>query len=71
MQRAYRIRLTSEQEDDLLRFARSHTLAARLVERAKMLVLYSAGHTAGEIADQLRVSRPTVPRWLGRFEEKG
>lgn len=71
MQRAYRIRLTSEQEDDLLRFARSRTLAARLVERAKMLVLYSAGHTAGEIADQLGVSRPTVPRWLGRFEEKG
>ncbi len=71
MRCAYRIRLTSEQEDDLQRFARSRTLAARLVERAKMLVLGSTGHTVEEIADQLGVSRQTVARWLGRFEAKG
>ena len=67
---AYKIRLTSEQEDDLHRFARSRTLAARLVERAKMLVLGSTGHTVEEIAEQLGVSRQTVARWLGCLPRK-
>jgi transposase len=71
MRRDHKIRLTSEQEDDLQRFARSRTLPARLVERAKMLVLGSTGHGAEEIAAQLGVVRQTVTRWLGRFEAQG
>ena len=68
MRRDYKVWLTREQEDDLQRFARSRTLPARLVERAKMLLLCSTGHGADEIAAQLRVARQTVTRWLGRFE---
>jgi transposase len=71
MLRDHKIRLTSEQEDELQRFARSRTLPARLVERAKMLVLGSTGHRAAEIAAQLGVVRQTVTRWLGRFEAQG
>jgi transposase len=71
MRRDHRIRLTSEQEDDLQRFARSRTLPARLVERAKMLVLGSTGHGAEEIAARPGVVRQTVTRWLGRFETQG
>jgi transposase len=71
MRRDHKIRLTSEQEDELQRFARSRTLPARLVERAKMLVLGSEGHRAAEIAAQLGVVRQTVTRWLGRFEAQG
>jgi transposase len=71
MRRDHKIRLTSEQEDDLQRFARSRTLPARLVERAKMLVGCAAGHGVEEIAAQLNVARQTVARWLGRFEAQG
>lgn len=53
------------------RFARSRTLPARLVERAKMLAGCSAGHGVEEIAAQLNVARQTVARWLGRFEAQG
>ena len=71
MERAYKVWLTAEQEDDLRRFARSRTLPARLVERAKMLVLGSTGHGTGEIVAQLGVGRQTVTRWLRRFEARG
>ena len=71
MQRAYRIRLNQEQEDDFRRFARSQTLPARLVQRAKMLLLYATGNSVEEIAEQLGVVRQTVSRWLGRFAEQG
>jgi predicted ArsR family transcriptional regulator len=71
MRRDHKIRLTSEQEDDLQRFARSRTLPGRLVERAKMLVGYSAGHGVEEVAAQLNVARQTVRRWLDRFEAQG
>ena len=71
MRRDHKIRLTAEQEDDLQRFARSRTLPARLVERAKMLVGCAAGRRVEEIAAQLNVARQTVARWLGRFEAQG
>jgi transposase len=71
MLRAYKVWLSQEQEDDLRRFARSRTLPARLVERAKMLLGCAAGHTVEEIAEQLDVARQTVSRWLGRYVERG
>ena len=71
MRRAYKVWLSQEQEDDLQRFARSRTLAARLVMRAKMLLGCAAGHTVEEIAEQLDVARQTVSRCLGRYVERG
>jgi len=71
MRRAHKVRLSREQEDDLQRYARSRTLAARLVERSKMLLLCATGHSAEEIAEQLDVTRQTVCRWLSRFEAQG
>jgi transposase len=71
MQRAYRIRLDQEQEDDFQRFARSQTLPARLVQRSKMLLLYATGKSVEEVAEQLGVARQTVSRWLDRFAEQG
>ena len=68
MRRAHKVWLTREQEDDLQRYARSRTLAARLVERSKMLLLCATGQ---EIAEQLDVTRQTVCRWLSRFEAQG
>src|SRR5438128_10909209 len=71
MRRAHKVRLSREQEDDLQRYARSRTLAARLVERSKMLLLCATGHSAEEIAEQLDMTRQTVCRWLSRFEAQG
>ena len=71
MRRAHKVWLTPEQEDDLQRYARSRTLAARLVERSKMLLLCATGHSAEEIAERLDVTRQTVCRWLSRFEAQG
>jgi transposase len=71
MQRAYKILLNQEQEDDLRRFARSRTLSARLVERSKMLLQYAAGNTVEEIAEQLGTARQTVSRWLSRYVQQG
>jgi len=71
MQRAYKVCLSQEQDDDLRRFARSRTLPARLVERSKMVLACALGHNVEEIAKQLDVARQTVSRWLGRFSERG
>ena len=71
MQRAYKIWLSQEQEDDLQRLARSRSLSARLAERSKMLLLCAAGHTVEQTAGQLGVVRQTVSRWLRRYTERG
>src|SRR3989475_1359550 len=71
MQRAYKVCLSQEQDDDLRRFARSRTLPARLVERSKMVLACALGHNVEEIAKQLDVARQTVSRWLGRYSERG
>ena len=44
MQRAFKVWLSQEQQDDLERFARSRTLPARL-ECSKMLLRCTAGNT--------------------------
>ena len=55
----------------LEQLVRARTTAQRVVERAK-IVLASAGGDAGNtICAQLGVSRPTVSRWLDRYEAEG
>jgi len=50
---------------------RTRTTAHRIVERAR-IVLASAEGTAGNaICAQLAVSRPTVSRWLDRYDAEG
>lgn len=47
--------------------ARSGTSEARHVERAKMILMASAGKGAGEIARLLNCKRDTVRKWCDRF----
>ena len=55
----------------LERLVRARTTAQRVVERAQ-IVLASAEGTAGNaICAQLGVSRPTVSRWLDRYDAEG
>ena len=65
--RAPKVSLTQEQQDELERFARSRTLAARLVERARIIVRAAAGLDNQEIAAEMDVCRQTVGRWRERF----
>jgi transposase len=66
-----KIWLTAEQQDDLARFARSRTLASRLVQRVRIIVQAAAGKTDVQIAQALEITRQTVALWRGRFVEQG
>ncbi|MGH9960696.1 MAG: IS630 family transposase [Pyrinomonadaceae bacterium] len=71
MRTASKVWLTQEQQDDFERCARSRTLAARLVERAKIVVLAAAHKPNEEIARSLGIVRQTVARWRERFVAQG
>jgi transposase len=71
MRRAPKIWLTTEQKDDFERFARSRTLAARLVQRTQIILQAAAGKTDVEIGKALAITRQTVSLWRGRFLERG
>jgi transposase len=66
-----KIRLSQEQHDDFQRFARSHTLPARLVERARIILGAAQGRNTERIAAELGIARQTVARWRLRFAEHG
>jgi transposase len=71
MPRAPKVWLTTEQQDDFERFARSRTLAARLVERAKIVLQAAAGKADTEIAKALDITRQTAALWRQRFLDGG
>src|SRR5437879_5680549 len=64
---APKVWLSQEARDDLERFARSRTLAARLVERARIILRAAAGQENQQIAGELGLCRQTVGRWRERF----
>ena len=63
--------LTSEQRADLEEMARSQSLPAAFVLRAKILLLLADGWSYQAVADKLDTSRPTVGKWKKRFLEQG
>jgi transposase len=68
---AAKIQLTPPQQDELERCARGRTVAARAVERAKIILRSAAGKARQEIAEQLGIARQTVQRWEKRFQQQG
>ena len=50
---------------------RSRTTAHRLLERAQIVLASAAGDAGNTICVQLGVSRPTVSRWLDRYDDEG
>jgi transposase len=71
MRVAPRVFLTDEQRTVLQRWARGRTTPARLVRRAKIVVLAAEGKENVEIADELEIERTIVGRWRRRFVAKG
>src|SRR5437762_13009697 len=63
--------LTQEQQDDFERFARSRTLATRLVQRARIVLMAAARKPDQEIAQALGIARQTAALWRGRFAQHG
>ena len=69
---ALKLRLLSPEEHDTIdKLAHSRTAAARLVERARLLLLANHGHRVPAIAQQLQLTAITVRTWLKRFNAAG
>ena len=64
-------KLSPEEHDTIEKLAHSRTVAARLVERACLILLASQGHQAPAIAQQLHLTAITVRTWLKRFNAAG
>jgi len=63
--------LSDEQREFLASLSKSQTKSLRLVLRARVLLLASAGLGNSEIAEQVGVSRSSVISWRARFGEEG
>src|ERR1035438_6100999 len=71
MPRAPKVWLTTEPQDDFARFARSRTLADRLVQRAQIVLQAAAGKADVEIAQTWDITRQTAGFWRRRFLDRG
>jgi transposase len=61
------ITLSSEQQAALQQWARSRSLPARVVERARIVLLAAEGQQDKQIADTLQITPKKVARWRSRF----
>lgn len=71
MRVAPQVVLTDEQRTTLQRWSRGRATPARLVRRANIVLLASAGKENIEIAAELGVERTIVARWRNRFAKAG
>jgi transposase len=70
--RALQVRsLTAEEAAELRRRASSRTLPARVVERARMVLLLHEGERVPAVAARLGVGADVVRTWLTRFNAEG
>ena len=63
--------LSPEEHAAIDKLAHSRTVAARLVERARIILLADQGHRVPVIAHQLQLTAITVLTWLKRFNAAG
>ena len=66
-----KMQLTEQQQEELERRSRSGSLAARTVERARIILGLGAGKGTNEIAGEVGMVRQTVSRWARSFQQKG
>jgi len=71
MRIAPQIELTDEERTTLTRWSRGRSTPARLVQRAKIVLLAAQGQENKQIAQELGVMRRTVGRWRTRFARSG
>ena len=63
--------LSPQQREALEQRSRARSLPARMVERARIVLLAAEGKQNKEIAEQLRISVQKAARWRARFFELG
>ena len=61
------IMLTNEEHEILKRYSRGRSIAARLVMRARIVLLAALGRRNKDIAEHVGTDRLTVARWRSRF----
>ncbi len=71
MRIAPQIELNDEERITLTRWSRGRSTPARLVQRAKIVLLAAQGQENKQIAQELGVMRRTVGRWRTRFAQSG
>src|SRR6187402_667630 len=71
MRRACVIAPTDEDRAVLERWSRGRSTEARLVERARIVLLAADGRENKDIAAELGITRSTVARWRDRFAAGG
>lgn len=71
MTTAVAIQLTGKEKAQLTKTVNSRKAPIRLVERSKIVLLASKGHTNIEIAEQLQISEHKVGRWRNRYAVEG
>jgi transposase len=64
-------KLTAEEQTAIGKLARSRTAPAREVERARIMLLASAGTRVPALAQELELTQRTVRTWLKRFKAEG
>jgi transposase len=69
MRTAVTIELTGEERRTLERWQRGRRVAARVVQRARIILLAAEGFPNVDIAAELGVKTDTVARWRNRFAE--
>lgn len=62
---------SQEVKADLFATSKSRTEEARTVERARIVLACLEGKEIQQVAQELRVSIPTVSKWRRRFSEQG
>ena len=70
MRRAVSIVLTDTERGQLQGWARSRTAPARLVSRARIVLLAAEGAENNAIAEKLGMDRSVIARWRTRFAEE-
>lgn len=69
--RKYKLELSSQERADLAVISGSRTMSAGLVRRAKLLLMTVDGLSDKAIAEELKVSLPTVSYWRLRYTQEG
>jgi transposase len=65
------VRLRSGDRETLEQWLRSRTTPQRQVERAQIVLGAAEGLSGYALSEQLGISRPTIQRWLDRYETDG
>ena len=64
-------KVTAEEQTTIDKLARSRTAPARAGERARIILLASAGKRVPALAPELELTQSTVRTWLKRFNAEG